>query len=137
MKCWWCRHSFGGAPLGIPFKRVGKKEFHCFGHYCSFECACADAQGGVHSQRLRMFSGTLLVLLRKELLGIPLTEPLLAAPHWSILKDYGGSWSISRYRAGATAATYRKDGGVILLPFGFVTLIEDVRGSKKRRRAVS
>jgi len=136
VKCWWCRHCFSTGPVGIPFKRLKVENewvFHCFGNYCSFECAASDAKYGKHSGRLQMYAGTLLVLMRKQLLGTSLQTPLDSAPHWSVLRDYGGAWSIQKFRRGCTTHTAAFNGGVVCLPFGFVTVVDCTAAPRKRK----
>lgn len=96
--CYWCRHPFKTQPIGIPYRRLkGKNIYTCFGNYCSYECAMAGSVE-TRSVQVQMFAGSLLTLMRKQITGIPLASPLRRAPHWSALKAYGGTMSISEFR---------------------------------------
>ena len=100
--CWWCRAGFKTRPIGIPYRHVrGKNAFTCFGNFCSFECSLASS---IESQsvQIRMFSGSLLLKMRKATSGIRLSVPLRAAPHWASLKTYGGYLSLAQFRRNNT-----------------------------------
>ena len=100
--CYWCRHGFKTQPIGIPYRRsISKKDYSCFGNYCSFECAMAGSTD-TQSSQLRLFAGSLLCLMRKNINKIPLKVPLQRAPHWSSLRAYGGYLTIEEFRSGLT-----------------------------------
>ena len=44
------------------------------------------------------FCGSLLIKLRKEIDGTPLIEELHSAPHWSVLKSFGGYMPLDTFR---------------------------------------
>ena len=95
--CWWCRHGFKTQPIGIPTERTARGTFVCFGNYCSFECAMA-AVNASKSQRIKLFGGTIICLMRKQIAGSKLSAPLYPAPHWACLKRYGGKMTIEEFR---------------------------------------
>lgn len=118
IKCWWCRNTFKTQPIGIPFKRSkNKNEFVCSGNFCSFECAMAAANDS-HSRKLKLFAGSLLCLMRKAILKISLETPLLSAPHWSALREYGGFMSIEEFRENKTTVRAVPE-NLRLFPIGF------------------
>jgi len=130
IRCWWCRNQFKTRPIGIPFKRVkGVNEFLCFGNFCSFECALAGStESG--SMRMRMFAGSYLCLMRRDIAGIPLAEPLRPAPHWSALKEYGGHLTLDEFRAGQTQVRAIPE-NIRLFPVGY-NLFEECRRVNRR-----
>ena len=118
--CWWCRHSFSCRPLGIPIeyyphepslptkspRAVALRKanlpiesndfFITDGMFCSFPCTKAF----IHDRRDESkYSNawTLLPLLYTKLTN-RLTIPISDAPHWKMLKDYGGHLLIDEFR---------------------------------------
>ena len=132
--CWWCRHPFSSQPIGIPYRRnKGKATYVCFGNFCSFECAAAFSVES-RSVQINVFAGSLLCLMRKDILKIPLSVALRKAPHWASLKAYGGHLSIEEFRSGKTTVRAIPE-NLRLFPVGF-NLFEETRkvnrAAKKR-----
>lgn len=97
LACWWCRHKFETHPVGCPYRITKTKEIHTIGIFCSCECALAYANDS-HSHRIKLFSGSMTLYMRKLILGKKYSEPLHPAPHWSSLKAYGGMLTIEQFR---------------------------------------
>ena len=133
-RCWWCCTNFKTRPIGIPHKYFPKKRrFHCFGFFCSFECAYAFSQERSQHSRGKVFSGQLLLILRKQLLNVKLAEPLLKAPHFTNLKSFGGHLTISQFRKQAkTIRSTSIPETISVIPFGF-SVFEKTLSSKRRR----
>lgn len=100
--CWWCRHSFETAPLGIPIRKLVEDNHTCYdmeGVFCSFECQyaflCDNSQGSnLFSYR---YSKSLLVELYR-LLGHE--GELKQAPDWKLLETVGtGNLTIKQFRS--------------------------------------
>ena len=118
--CWWCRHSFNTCPIGLPIeyyphepsshKKIAREAaltkanlsldmndfFITDGLFCSFPCCKAfnkDCRDEIKYQE----SLTLLLLLYSKLTNrTVLTIP--EAPHWKLLKAYGGHLTIEEFR---------------------------------------
>lgn len=116
--CWWCRHPFEGNPVGCPISHCKvwnvatqkkRDEYKLHGYFCSYPCAKAYGLGmELHNPRLKLelgsyFQGLLLVIVKKmrergELAADYRVPILRAAPHFSVLKTFGGSMSIEDFR---------------------------------------
>ena len=118
--CWWCRHSFTTCPIGLPIeyyphepsshKKISREAaltkanlsldmndfFITDGLFCSFPCCKAftkDCRGEIKYRE----SLTLLLLLYSKLTNRTVfTIP--EAPHWKLLKAYGGHLTIEEFR---------------------------------------
>jgi hypothetical protein len=66
------------------------------GVFCSFNCCLAFIHVN-HTNPLYYFSENLLSQIYIEIFG-DLTQPIVPAPSWRLLKSYGGSMSIDEYR---------------------------------------
>ena len=119
IKCWHCRHKFDSRPIGCPFryKRRGNA-YDCEGIFCSF--SCSKAYGISANRELFRFSGTYLLKMRKAMTGENFSTPLIAAPHWCRLADYGGDLSIQEFRKiGASKLIQVIPESLKLFAFGF------------------
>lgn len=119
--CWWCRHPFYTTPIGCPLRYYPHSEnnplqkrfeekmkeanyknstndfFETEGLFCSFPCCKAYIISQKSNVKYKE-SCPLLTLLYKNLMDNSSTI-FPEAPHWSILKDYGGHLSIEEFRA--------------------------------------
>jgi hypothetical protein len=98
--CWWCRGSYNSQPVGCPFKVSRNKDIHTIGMFCSFECALAFANDS-HSHRIKLFAGSYTLYMRKLISGTKYTVPLLPAPHWTSLKEFGGPYTREQFHENA------------------------------------
>ena len=93
-KCWWCRNSFDSPAVQLPDDYYNDT-FYCIGHFCSFSCCKSYNQDNVN---------TLLISKRESLLNLlyfmtyKKYDEIIPAPHWTVLKDYGGILSINEFR---------------------------------------
>ena len=91
-KCWWCKNEFDSDYVSLPETYFNDK-FHCYGCFCSYNCAHAfnlDTNDNFWKKK------SLLHLLYLKTYGKPID--LIAAPHWTCLKEFGGSLSIDEFR---------------------------------------
>jgi len=118
--CWWCRHSFNTCPIGLPIeyyphepsshKKIAREAaltkanlsldmndfFITDGLFCSFPC-CKAFNKDCRDEIKYQGSLTLLLLLYSKLTNrTVLTIP--EAPHWKLLKAYGGHLTIEEFR---------------------------------------
>ena len=108
--CWVDCHAFDTTPVGIPHMLIGN-EFHCYGNFCSYNCAmrylCPEDEDDI-----TMLSSTtdyfvnddlsdkkqLLELLCHIETAAPFFEPIKKAPRRLVLKIFGGTQTIEEYR---------------------------------------
>lgn len=98
-KCWWCKNTFDTPSIGIP-EIYFKNKFYCFGNFCSYNCALAyniDSNDNVWKRN------SLLNLLYFKTYNID--RKIKAAPHWKLLKEYGGDLTIEDFRKNSLVNT--------------------------------
>lgn len=101
LNCFWCRHTFNTNTIGCPIKFVDDA-YYCDGVFCSFNC-CKSFINNNQLNSLYSKSNYLLQNLYKKIYNIDtLIEP---APHWRLLKTYGGHLTINEFRE----LFYKKD----------------------------
>ncbi len=99
-KCWWCKNSFDTPSVGIP-EIYFKNKFYCYGNFCSYNCALTyniDSNDNVWKRN------SLLNLLYFKTYNI--NRKIKAAPHWKLLKEYGGSITIDEFRKNSIVNTH-------------------------------
>ncbi len=118
--CWWCRHSFATCPIGLPIeyyphesssrKKIARETaltkanlsldrndfFITDGLFCSFPCCKAYYNDCRDEIKYRESLTLILVLYTKLVNHTPQTIP--EAPHWKLLKSYGGHLTIDEFR---------------------------------------
>ncbi len=118
--CWWCRHSFTTCPIGLPIeyyphesssrKKIAREAaltkanlsfdmndfFVTDGLFCSFPC-CKAYYNDCRSDIKYRESLTLLLLLYFKLTNRT-THTIPEAPHWKLLKAYGGHLTTDEFR---------------------------------------
>ena len=103
-KCYWCRKTFNGQPVGYPIRmdiETGGEDspdyyiFHSTTAMCTFQCALA----GLHQDlKLGKAKPESLVYLKFAYEKIyPKAGPLCPAPDWELLKSNGGSLDDNEY----------------------------------------
>jgi hypothetical protein len=114
--CFWCRHAFATQALGCPIGyAVGhtstEPRFETDGVFCSFNCCLAFIQ----DRREEMYSDSAFLLkqlyaaLHPEDAG---TATITPAPHWRLLRAYGGALTLDEFRAAFNMYTFRPVGTV-------------------------
>lgn len=103
--CWWCRHSFDTAPIGVPIKRYDQQHIvgytpECYetdGIFCSFPCAMAYIEEHLKLRDpLYKDSSSLLNEIYYRVYNKQ--EKIIAAPSWKKLKICGGDASITQFK---------------------------------------
>lgn len=92
-KCWWCKNIFDCISIQLP-ESVTNDTFTCIGHFCSFNCAKSynnDINDCITEKRNNLLN-LMYYYMFSEYSYI---EP---APHWQVLKEYGGIFTIHEYR---------------------------------------
>jgi hypothetical protein len=74
-----------------------KEYYETDGIFCSFPCCCAYIRAHKHLKDYEQ-SEMLLLKMYNEMMGTK-TEIIDPAPHWRLLKEYGGNKTISEFRA--------------------------------------
>jgi hypothetical protein len=95
--CWWCCHTFEGAPCTLPIKYdSARKRFTFVGLFCSWNCVKAyNFDKNDHSKYER--SG-LITLLIQQLYGITKAINIKPSPPRQCLKMFGGYLDIDSFR---------------------------------------
>lgn len=92
-KCFWCKHKFYTPAIGLP-ENYNNNKFELIGHFCSFNCAKAynlDLCDNNIWKRNSLLDFLYLQTYDEDIEIIP-------APHWKVLKDFGGKLSIEQFR---------------------------------------
>jgi len=109
--CWNDCHTFETTPVGIPHRLV-EGCFHCYGNFCSYNCAKRYLLPKDEADDLTTLSTThdayvsdsiseqlqLLELLCHIETGTPLEDRIIRAPNRLVLKLFGGDKTIEDYR---------------------------------------
>ena len=96
--CWWDGHEFDCPPVGCPCSHDERhNEFHLQGYFCSWACARAYGARYLSSSTSMMVPSYIKAILRA--MGAANTDPPAAAPHWCVLKRFGGSMTIDEFRS--------------------------------------
>jgi len=100
LHCWWCRHSIPPEyqVLGCPL-RYSDDIFNCEGSFCSFNCIKAYIEDKNHYNMKYRESVALTLLYYSKIFNQDIIySTLFPAPHWSLLKVYGGNLEIEEFR---------------------------------------
>lgn len=102
LNCWWCRHIIPNdiQTLGCPLKYNNITNlFYCEGSFCSFNCIKAYIEDLNHYHiKYRDCISLLLLYYSKLFESKILFSQIYSAPHWSLLKSYGGNLEIEEFR---------------------------------------
>ena len=98
--CWWCCHSFEGAPLSVPHRYDDRRsKFYTAGNFCSWSCVksyaidkCGDVKGSI-------VCGNIVLMRRKMYNQIGHVKP---APNRFRLTEFGGDLTIEEFRENLT-----------------------------------
>lgn len=91
------------------------------GIFCSFNCCLSYIEEEKHNSMYR-FSKMLLYQLYRDANNIDIKE-IIPAPHWRLLRDFGGNLSIQEFRDGFNKIEYINHGMVSFVSSG--RLFED------------
>ncbi len=92
-KCWWCKNCFNSPPVQLP-EDYYNETFFCIGHFCSFSCMKSynlDINDSLSWKRESLIN-LLYYMTYSEY------KEIIAAPHWTTLKEFGGNLSIEEFR---------------------------------------
>ena len=108
--CFWCRHCFDTPPIGIPLKYICKDKrweytkdqmkeyddyFETDGIFCGFACMQAFLRDNNHDIKYKDSGSLLYIMYRKIYKSY---NKIQSAPHWRMLKAYGGFMNIEQFR---------------------------------------
>lgn len=91
-KCWWCKNCFNTPSVGIP-EIYFEDKFHCYGHFCSYNCALSY---NINSGENVFKRTSLLNLLYYK--TYEKYAKIKSAPDWKSLKEFGGTLTIDQFR---------------------------------------
>ncbi len=100
LNCWWCRYPITNEYqiLGCPLRYIDEV-FHCEGSFCSFNCIKAYIEDKNHYNMKYRESISLTLLYYSQVFNKEIMySNLVTAPHWSLLKNYGGNLEIEEFR---------------------------------------
>ena len=92
-KCFWCKHNFSTPSIGLP-DNYNNSKFKMIGHFCSFNCAKSynlDLCDNNIWKRNSLLDFLYMLTYNEDI-------EILPAPHWKVLKDFGGNLSIEQFR---------------------------------------
>ena len=97
--CWNCHYEFSVyESIGIPAE-YQNGEFHCYGNFCSFECAARYLFDKLYSRDTHYWEQlALLNTLYQRVYNLNSTQKIKMAPEKEVLKVFGGSIDYSEYR---------------------------------------
>ena len=126
--CWWCAHKFNNIPCGIPVKYSNEK-YYLDGIFCSFNCSLSYLTTFYYSTKL-WERHSLLASLYHTLTGNDFKN-VKPAPHFSVLKKFGGPYSIEEYRKDFSSP--RKEINLVMPPMiSLVYQIEEKHTSVRK-----
>lgn len=108
--CWWDSHPFSSKPVGCPVQRDDKRNIYWLeGIFCSWNCAHAYGNHYLPQQKSALCPVWIRHLIREMAKAqVSLTEAERsamrnnlapsAAPHWCLLKSFGGVMDIETFR---------------------------------------
>jgi hypothetical protein len=91
-KCWWCKNNFKTESVSLP-ECYFEDKFYCYGNFCSYNCAHSfnlDTNDNVWKKNSLLH----LMYFKTYKTNVNIVQ----APHWSLLKDFGGSLTIEQFR---------------------------------------
>jgi len=91
-----------------------KEYYETDGIFCSFNCCKAFINDNKHKKMYNQ-SLTLLMRMYNEMFGVTI-HVIDSAPHWRVLKEYGGNLSIIEFRNSFSKADYEEHGIIINTP---------------------
>lgn len=97
-------------PLVTPDLVVNEHDtYETDGVVCSWNCMAAFIRENKHIP-LYNKSPTLIYKMYKDVMGQEAPEKIIPAPHWRVLKEYGGSKTIKEFREGFNKLSYEFHG---------------------------
>ena len=97
--CWNCHYTFPkNESIGIP-EEYQNGSFHCYGNFCSFECAARYLYEHKYSKESHYWDElSLLNSLYQKVYNLKSTDRIIMAPPKETLECFGGSVSYDDYR---------------------------------------
>ena len=95
--CWWCCHTFSTNPVCLPLK-VNKDKFEMYGHFCSFNCACAYLFNTPEYRDQIWTIYSLLNFLFRKMHSVVGEIKIRPAPPRQDLQMFGGCLTIDEFR---------------------------------------
>lgn len=134
--CFWCRNRFDNLPIGCPIKHIpdnieysydsiinsktykineatGSSRYITDGAFCSFNCCMTYIEDN-RTNVLYRHSKQLLLKMYNDMFNTKTTS-ISAAPHWRILKEYGGNLEIDDFRASFDRMEYKDHGKIKMI----------------------
>jgi hypothetical protein len=131
--CFWCRNAFDNLPIGCPLKHtpdnlehvydsiinsqtykinetVNSNQYITDGAFCSFNCCMSHIEDNKKNVLYR-YSKQLLLKMYNDMFNTKTTS-ISTAPHWRILKEYGGNTSIEDFRSSFDRVEYKYHGKI-------------------------
>jgi len=102
--CMWCCHTFENRPCIIPSRDLGT-HLQVYGNFCCPECSMAY----LFDQRMDAHSRWEQLSLLNRVYGDMVGGCVFVAPSRSVLKLFGGPYSIEQYRGLIRSHKYRVD----------------------------
>ena len=103
MWCWWCCHSFTGAPLSMPHRYDDRRnKFSVAGNFCSWSCMKSFAIDRYGITRGGIICGNIIMMRKKMYNQI---GSIKQAPNRFMLKEFGGDMTIEQFRENQTVDT--------------------------------
>lgn len=92
------------------------------GVFCSFNCCKAYIDDNIHNDMYRS-SNMLLIKMYRDIVRDKISQCINPAPHWRVLKAYGGHVNINKFRNNFDKLDYKNHGLIRFYPIGH--LFED------------
>ena len=146
IKCWWCKNSFDTLPLGCPIRKDENKIL-MEGVMCSFPCVKTYIKNiGCEGIRYKDSMSILNYLydifkenssfsksdIFKENNKID-NELIPDAPHWNLLKEFGGHLSIEEFRSTFGKIKYTKTSNILLVSYPLLYTERYIATSPQKR----
>lgn len=97
IKCWWCCYNFDTIPIGMPIKYHKKDDkYHVRGIFCSIGCMYAHCIDTAIMKKQTTYP--MIKDFYNRLTNKPITSKIKPAPPRETLVDFGGEWTIDRFR---------------------------------------
>lgn len=123
IKCWWCHNAFTNSPLGCPIKHVISPSstpssnigyYLTKGYFCSWNCLLGYGNSIKNIPEFNECIQLIYMMFHEN----GNTGEIQPAPHFSLLKEYGGPLSIEEYRSTHELYTNTNNHYILMVPVG-------------------